>query len=155
MESIYYDDYYEDDVRSQNVSKKKVKYRVGFFIGAFLIGLAFVFDVVEAILSLVLAGVGGYIKDFASIILFPILFLIFKIPFWKGNKKVEKISTNIIGFIVALIPFLSDVLPELTISVIITIMYSRIEDKLGIQGNLLQPNPKITRYKRVRPKIRK
>ncbi|MEY4440790.1 MAG: hypothetical protein RLY49_416 [Candidatus Parcubacteria bacterium] len=156
MEASYDDFEYYDEPRTQSVAQPKVKYRVGFFIGGFLIILAFVFDIIEAILALFTVGVGSYIKDFAEIIVFPILFWIFKIPFWKGNKRVAKITASIVTVLVSLIPFVSDILPELTIGVFVTILYSRVEDRLGLEGKFLSgnPNSKITRFKRERPKIR-
>jgi hypothetical protein len=134
---------------------KNISYRIGILGILFLLGFAFSLDLMEAILSLLIPGVGGYIKDFASYIIFPFLFWIFKIPFWKGNKRIQKMSTMIIGALIALIPVVSDVLPELTISVFVTIMYSRIEDKLGVQGKFLQKKSKILTAKRVREKIRR
>jgi predicted branched-subunit amino acid permease len=157
MEAAYDDFEYYDEPQTQSIEKSKIKYRAGFFIGGFLITLAFVFDIVEAILALFTAGVGSYVKDFAEIIVFPILFWIFKIPFWKGNKRVAKITASIVTVLVSLIPFVSDILPELTIGVLVTILYSRVEDRLGLDGKLLggNPNSKITRFKRERQKIRK
>ncbi len=156
MEAAYDDFENYDEPQTQSIEKSKIKYRVGFFIGGFLIALAFMFDIVEAILSLFTAGVGGYIKDFAEVIVFPFLFWICKIPFWKGQKRSAKLVTAVATFIVSLIPFVSDVIPELTVGVIVTIIYSRVEDRLGIQGKLLQgnPNSKVTRFRRERPKIR-
>lgn len=159
MEAYYDDVEYEDEGARQVRSRPQtevtptVKYRVGLFSILFLVGFAAFFDLLELILSLFTAGAGGYIKDFASYIVFPALFWLFKIPFWKGNKRIQKITTMIVGAIVALIPVVSDILPELTIAVIITIMYSRVEDKMGTQGQMLQKNPNIVRSRRVRPKI--
>jgi hypothetical protein len=159
----YYDEDFEyetDEIKSPRrraVSPvmNSVVYRIGILGTLFLVGFAFSLDLIEAILSLFIPGVGGYIKDFASYIIFPFLFWFFKIPFWKGNKRIQKMSTMIIGAIIALIPIVSDVLPELTISVFVTIMYSRVEDRLGVQGKFLQKNPKILTAKRVREKVRR
>lgn len=139
----------------EQAKPSSIKYRIGIFSSIFLILFAGLFDLIELLLSLFLAAVGGYIKDFASILLFPILFSIFKIPFWKGSKKTQKINTMLVGYLIALVPILSDIVPELAISVAVTIFYSRVEDRLGIQGKLLEKNPKIITSKRIRQKIRK
>ncbi len=150
MEEDYTPEQFEKEPR------QKIKYRVGFFIGGFLLTLALTFDIAEIALAIFTLEIGSYVKDFAEFIVFPFLFWIFKIPFWKGNKRVQKIITAIITAIVSLTPILGDVMPELVVGVFITIMYSRIEDRLGIEGKLLSTNPnsKITRMRRTRTKIR-
>ncbi len=159
----YYDEDLESEIEETRPPRRRINssavtsvtYRVGILGILFLVSLAFSFDLIELILSIVLPVVGGYIKDFASYIIFPFFFGLLGIPFWKGNKRVQKMTTMIVGYLVALIPGVSDVLPELTISVCVTIMYSRIEDKLGVQGKLLQKKSKILTAKRVREKVRR
>lgn len=134
-----------------------VKYRIGILLGLALVAIAGLFDLLELILALFSAGAASYIKDFAQILLFPIIFLILKAPFWKGKKKGKKMISMIAGFLVAFIPWVSDILPEVLISVFLTIYYTRKEDKEATVNPEVaaRRDRNITRYKRVRPKIRK
>lgn len=131
------------------------KYRISFLAGAFLVFIAFVFDFVEIILDLFGFGVAGTIKDIAQIIFFPTVFFIFKAPFWKGKKKAKKIIAMLSSMFVAIIPILSTVAPEVTIGVLLTVYYTRKEDREGVNDKEQKQNRNITRPKRVREKIRK
>jgi Na+/proline symporter len=136
--------------------KKPVKYRINILVGLALIAIAGYFDLIELILSLVSVGAASYIKDFAQIILFPVIFWVLKAPFWKGKRKAKKMISMLSGFFVALIPFVSDVLPEVMISVALTIYYTRKEDVLAMLSSEAAEirDRNITRYKNARPKIR-
>jgi hypothetical protein len=134
---------------SNNSSQpQEVKYRVGKVVSLGLIFLAGFFDLAELILSIFTAGAGGYIKDFAAMILFPGLFWIVGVPFWKGNKRVQKIITMVIAFIVSFIPYLSDIMPELLVSVVVTLMYTRLEDRFASQIHFVKKAASITRSRR-------
>lgn len=136
--------------QSQAAEKKEIRYRISLPMGFVLVALAAVLDLTEIILSLLSAGVGGFIKDVASW-LFIAIFWMLKAPFWKGNKWLTKMTTMTTTFIVGLIPYLSDFLPELTIGILATIIYTRIEDRLGAQIHAVKEiNDKIVRFKRER-----
>lgn len=135
-------------------NSEPIKYRIGVVLGFCITALGLFFDIFEGILSLFSAGTGGYLKDFASMLLFPAIFWFFGAPFWKGSKKHKKILTMVSGFVVALVPFLSDVLPELATSVLMTIVYTGQEDKENFfQKAEIKRNENITREKRIREKI--
>lgn len=137
------------EIDSNNSSQpQEINYRVGTVVSLGLIFLAGFFDLVELILSVFTAGAGGYIKDFAAMFLFPGLFWIVGVPFWKGNKKIQKIVTMVIAFIVSFIPYLSDIMPELLISVVVTLGYTRLEDRFTSQINFVKKAASITRSRR-------
>ncbi len=136
--------------QGQAAEKKEIKYRISLPVGFLLVALAAVLDLVEIILSLLTVGVGGFVKDFASW-LFIGIFWMLKAPFWKGNKWIAKMTTMTATFLIGLIPVLSDFLPELTIGILATIIYTRIEDRLGSQIRAVREmNDKIVRFKRER-----
>ncbi len=136
--------------QGQATEKREIKYRISLPVGFLLVALAVVLDVVEIILSLLSVGIGGFIKDVASW-LFIAIFWMLNAPFWKGNKWIAKMTTMTATFVVGLIPVLSDFLPELTIGILATIIYTRIEDRLGSQIRAVKEiNDKIVRFKRER-----
>ncbi len=115
-----------------------------------LVSLAAILDLAEIILSLLSVGIGGFVKDIASW-LFIGIFWMLKAPFWKGNKWIAKMTTMTATFLIGIIPVFSDFLPELTIGILATIIYTRIEDRLGSKIRSVRAmNDKIVRFKRER-----
>lgn len=139
----------------ENVNQEKpyVRYRIGAVAGLLLGSLALFLDLVELVMDLggtLLAGVGvvfGYIKDFFTLLIIPFMFFILGAPFWKGRKAKKKMIAIVTGFLISLIPWAGALLPETTISVLVTIYLTRKEDKeKAYQKN---KNTKITREKRA------
>jgi hypothetical protein len=135
---------------------QEVEYRIGIIMGLGLVAIAFAFDFVEIILDLLSVGIAGTIKDIAQVIFFPAVFLMLKAPFWKGKKAAKKMISMITAALVGFIPIISTIMPEVTISVMLTIYYTRSEDR-EVSSNpeaAKKLNKNITRYKRVREKVR-
>ena len=130
--------------------KNKKKPRIGILVAMVLVYIAFMFDIIEVILDIVGVGAGGWIKDFIQIPFFATAFWVLGVPFWKGNKRLAKIITVITTSIISLLPIVSTVLPEATIGVLVTILYTRLEDKFENQKELVQATRNILRSKRSR-----
>jgi hypothetical protein len=135
---------------SSGTLKNKRKPRINILIAILLVYVAFMFDIIEVILDIVGVGAGGWIKDFIQIPFFAATFWFLGVPFWKGNKRLAKIITVVTTSIISLIPIVSTVLPEATIGVLITILYTRLEDKFENQKELAQATRNILRSKRGR-----
>jgi predicted branched-subunit amino acid permease len=107
-------------------------------------------------LDLISFGIGGIIKDIAQIVFFPAVFFILKAPFWKGKKASKKIIAMVIGALTGFIPYVSTIMPEVAISVFMTVYLTRKEDKEALDDPDVakRRDKNITRYKRVREKVR-
>lgn len=149
-----------DIVRSRQVAqqadkKPDVKYRIGLVTGFGLVLLSIFSDVLEIILFFS-TGVGGTIKDFVATYLYPLIFWVIGVPFWKGKKSKEKILTMLVTLGIGYVPFVSDFTPELTIGVILTILLTRAEDIYeSKKAAITKMKSSITRIKRTRDKIRR
>lgn len=123
------------DQRNINIVEPKNKPRIGIVVSIILLYIASMFDAAELALDLAgtaLGGVGvviGYIKDTLSFLFFPTIFWLLGVPFWKGRKAKKKMVAMITGFLISLIPWVGAFLPETFISVLVTILLTRSEDK--------------------------
>jgi hypothetical protein len=136
--------------------KQEVEYRIGILMGMGLVMIGFAFDIFEILLDLISFGIGGIIKDIAQIVFFPAVFFILKAPFWKGKKASKKIIAMVIGALTGFIPYVSTIMPEVAISVFMTVYLTRKEDKEALDDPDVakRRDKNITRYKRVREKVR-
>lgn len=141
-------------------NKTSVKYRISLFTSAILLFFAFQLEVTELVLDLAGTTLGfvgviiGYAKDFIALFFFPTFFLLKGAPFWKGRKAKKKIIAMVSSFIISFFPWFGAFMPETLLDVAITIYLTRKEDREKVQKqNITDRN--ITRFKRVREKIRK
>lgn len=149
----------EQEEFSNGRMSTQVQYRIGLGVGIILVTFAGLLDVIELVLDIIgtkLAIVGvvfGYIKDFFTIIIFPIIFLLLRAPFWKGKKAKKKLAVMIGAAIVSLIPWIGAFTPETFAGVLITIYLTRKEDEEKAQTSLVSAS--VTRFKRIRRKTRR
>lgn len=140
--------------------KQEVQYRIGIVSALLLMYIGINLDAIELALDLIgTAGFGvlvviGYIKDFVSIIIVPLIFFVLGAPFWKGRKAKKKMVTMVSGFLISLIPWVGAFMPETTLSILATILYTRSEDKEIAKETFKQRGEKITRSKRTRERRR-
>lgn len=132
-----------------------VRYRIGIALSIIFVLIAALLDLVEIIVDIFSFGAGGTIIDIVQTVFSITAFLLVGAPFWKGKKAAKKITAFIVSTLVSYIPYISSVLPEIIIGVIITLYLTRQEDREKVQDAVLQENSNITRYKRERPKIRR
>lgn len=116
-----------------------------------LVYIAFLCDLVELALDSAGTAAGvvmvvvGYLKDGFSLIFFPTAFFLLGAPPWKGRKAKQKLITLGTGFLISLVPWVGAILPETTISVLVTILFVYAEDR-GISAS--QISNTIVRFKR-------
>ena len=140
--------------------KPEVQYRIGIVSALLLIYLGINLDAIELALDLIgTVGFGvlviiGYIKDFITVIIVPLIFFVLGAPFWKGKKAKKKMITMISAFIVSLMPWVGALMPETTLSIVATILYTRSEDRDMAKKALTKKGEAITRLKRMREKRR-
>lgn len=140
--------------------KPEVQYRIGIVSALLLVYLGINLDALELALDLIgTAGFGvlvvvGYVKDFITIIILPLIFFVLGAPFWKGRKVKKKMVTMISAFIISFIPWIGAIMPETVLSIIATILYTRAEDREKAKETLTKKRESITRLKRVREKRR-
>lgn len=145
--------YRESENTFQN---KPVKYRIGALVSLGLLFVAGYLDIIELVIDLAgtaLAGVGvvvGYIKDAFTLFIFPSIFFILGVPFWKGKKAKKKMTAMVSGFAISLIPWVGAFMPETLVSVAVTIYLTRAEDRERVGRGTSNSASKITRARRMR-----
>ncbi len=163
---VPYDEEEQEDFPQGPTSSQKTKQRIGLLAAGILISIAALFDVVELILDLAgtfIGGVGvviGFIKDFASFFFFPVAFLFLGVPFWKGRAKKKKMATMILGFLIELIPWVGAFAPATTISVALTVYFTRKEDKgvdpeKSLERDIIRAKRGVAGAKRVVARLRR
>lgn len=99
------------------------KERITNITASLMIATAFIFDIISAF------PIGGQlVADTGSTVVFLIWFLILGLPLLSPRK----ILTYAGAFIISIIPVIS-ALPEITLAIVIFILITRTEDKLGVQ----------------------
>ena len=140
--------------------KPEVQYKIGIVASLLLVYLGINLDALELALDLIgTAGFGvlvviGYIKDFITIIILTLIFAVLGAPFWKGRKAKKKMVTMISAFIISFIPWVGGVMPETTISIITTILFTCSEDRENAKEMSEKKREGVTRSKRIREKRR-
>lgn len=133
----------------------EIKYRIGIVLGVIFGGIATLLEVLELIADIFSAGAAGTIVDIVQTLFFIPAFWLIGAPFWKGQKAAKKMTTFIVTTLVSYVPYISSVLPEILIGVIITIYLTRQEDREIAKKSITTQSSNITRPKRERQKIRR
>ena len=111
----------------------EVHYRIGFVIGAFLMGGAVALDFLGFLFML--TGVGEVVTEIIGVlgsVGFFILFFFLGAGFF-SKKKMQKVGVAVTGSIIEMIPFLNGLSPTFTIETFVLIYLMRKEDKEDAQ----------------------
>ena len=137
----------------QEKQRPKKKQRVSILMGIALTFIAVLFDVSEFVLDFIGTwGAGifvliGWIKDLIAFFFFPLTFWVLKMPPWKGRAARKKMVTLVTAWIISIVPWLGAVMPETTISVMVTLFFTWQEDLEDSKKESLKKN--YLRAKRI------
>ncbi len=137
----------------QEKEKPKKKQRVSILMGIALTFIAVLFDVSELVLDLIgTAGYGvfvviGWVKDITAFFFFPIIFMILKIPPWKGRAAKKKMLALLSAGAIAAVPWVGALSPETTVGVAATVYLTWLEDMEDSKRESLKKN--YLRAKRI------
>jgi hypothetical protein len=138
----------EENTQENTEVEAEVNYRLGVIVGAILIVIACLADLIELIVDLATGGVGGWIVDVLELV------IIFSILWLNGVNPIgtRQIGRWLIVGLVSFIPYLSTIAPEMVVGVILTIIVTRKEDETGRNIlNKIKQKPGVVRAKRMRP----
>jgi hypothetical protein len=129
------------------------KPRVGNFLGAFMVAVAILLDLLQFLITFIpVVGTASIFVTMVGISAFGIWFLLLGVPYMSGSKSGMKIGAFFIGIVVEALPFIN-ALPGLTGSVLTVFLASRLEDRvraarperkkqrMRLQTTRVTPNP--------------
>ena len=111
------------------VAQNNVRYRIGFIGGSILVGTAVVLYELGFFLMLTAIGeIATEIIDIGASVFFFIVFLFFKVNYFKG-RSAAKIGVMGACTVIEWIPFINGFVPALVIEVVAIIFITRKEDR--------------------------